>query len=93
MRKSSPPLAASVLLLAGTLLAQPAMARAAESNQADSLPKACMTLLTDGQPRVRCVLSGDHAIAKQPVAAGSAVSWDRVISDPSTLQTLKSHAA
>ena len=93
MRKSSPPLAASVLLLAGILLVLPGMSRAADSGQAGSLPTACMTLLKDGQPRVRCVLSGDHAIAKQPVAAGSAVSWDRVISDPSTLQTLKSHAA
>lgn len=96
MKKSSPPLAANVLLLAGILLVLlmlPAMARAAESGQAGSLATACVTLLKDGQPRVRCVLSSDHAIEKQPVTSGSAVSWDRVISDPLILQTLKSHAA
>ena len=41
------------------------------------------------QPRVRCVVSGDQDLEKQPPEVGSQVIWDRIISDPDTLRELR----
>jgi len=79
--------------LASPLASGPARAAAQDIVQATHLPDACVVLLHEGKSRVRCVVSADRAMQKQPANLGAPVIWDRIIADPATLQAVKPHVA
>jgi len=77
------------LLFMSAVIVVPAAAFASPVETASPLPKACAMVLKGEQPRVRCVVSGDQGLEKQPPEVGSKVIWDRIISDPDTLRELR----
>lgn len=80
-------------LVVGAVSVLPATVSAAEKDLPRPLPKACQTLVHDGQTRVRCVISGDADMERAPLELGAPVIWDRVITDPGTLKTLQTEYA
>ncbi|WP_404995042.1 hypothetical protein [Cupriavidus pauculus] len=90
MKKLPATVVVRALLFMSAVIVVPATAFASPVETASPLPKACAMVLKGEQPRVRCVVSGDQGLEKQPPEVGSQVIWDRIISDPDTLRDLRS---